>query len=198
MNITSLTLFYHKDFTQTIENLIAKMYLPGTPKGSDFPSVPGPQCYTSKIGIVGAGPSGVHMAYSMKKMGFTDVTLLERSDRIGGKGEHVEYRDMKHPLTIVLWASDYEDTLEPLLGEFGFMTNGYTDIKDNGFLWNGTDNSAKLLSPIQYVVRYVMQTFSITDPDVALAKLLQDLSAYDDIHRDLFGVFPYGVSDIKI
>ena len=178
---------------QSIEDLITKVFLPGSPKGSGFSTIKGPQCNSSRIGIVGAGPSGVHMAYSLKKMGFTDVTLLERSDRIGGKGEHVEYRDMLHPLTILLWASDYNDTLVPLLEEFGLLDFGSTDVKDKGYLWTGSNDSSPLLSATQYVVGYAMQTLSISDPNLAMARVVQDISKYDDIHRDFFGVYPYGL-----
>ena len=39
----------------------------------------------ARIAIVGAGPSGVHMASRLKQLGYTKITLLERSDRVGGK-----------------------------------------------------------------------------------------------------------------
>ena len=34
--------------------------MPGEPKGTDFAAIIGPQSYSSKIGVVGAGPSGKH------------------------------------------------------------------------------------------------------------------------------------------
>ena len=79
---------------------------------------------------MGAGPSGVHMAYLLKQKGFKDVTILEKSNRIGGKGEHFQYRNFKHPLSIVLWTSDYKDTLVPLLEKFGFLKNGSNSGSD--------------------------------------------------------------------
>jgi hypothetical protein len=33
------------------------------PKGRPFPKIKGPKCLNSKIGIIGAGSAGVHMAY---------------------------------------------------------------------------------------------------------------------------------------
>lgn len=45
----------------------------------------GPKCKGSKIGIVGAGPAGLHMAYLLKKNGFTNVEVLEQANRHGGK-----------------------------------------------------------------------------------------------------------------
>ena len=49
-----------------------------------FPGrIPGPKKLTDSIGIIGAGPSGIHMAYLLKNKGFTDITILEASDQIG-------------------------------------------------------------------------------------------------------------------
>merc|ERR1719245_2682435 len=39
-----------------------------------------------RVAIVGAGPSGLHMAHLLKKnLGIKDITILERSARFGGK-----------------------------------------------------------------------------------------------------------------
>lgn len=46
----------------------------------------------ARIAIVGAGPAGVHMAMELKKLGYTNVTLLELSDRVGGRAFTL-YRD---------------------------------------------------------------------------------------------------------
>ena len=63
----------------SIQELIQKVDSSGEPKGTPFEKINGP-CKSSKIAIIGAGPSGVHMAYSLKMKGFKDVTILERSD----------------------------------------------------------------------------------------------------------------------
>lgn len=44
--------------------------------------IPGPSP-KDKIAIVGAGPSGIHMAYLLKTKGFKDVEILEATDDIG-------------------------------------------------------------------------------------------------------------------
>ena len=49
-----------------------------------FPGrIPGPKKLTDFIGIIGAGPSGIHMAYLLKKRGFKNVKILEASNQIG-------------------------------------------------------------------------------------------------------------------
>lgn len=45
-----------------------------------------------RVAVVGAGPAGIHMASLLKKYGYSNVTVLERSDRIGGKS-YTQIRD---------------------------------------------------------------------------------------------------------
>lgn len=44
-----------------------------------------------RIGIVGAGPAGLMAAEALRDKGYTSITILERSDRAGGKCYSVEY-----------------------------------------------------------------------------------------------------------
>eukprot|EP00899_Mesostigma_viride_P020215 jgi/Mesvir1/28195/Mv04749-RA.1 len=48
----------------------------------DATSVPKPD---DAIVIIGAGASGIHMAYALSQRGYRNITLLERNDYIGGK-----------------------------------------------------------------------------------------------------------------
>ena len=45
---------------------------------------PGPK-KTDRIGIIGAGVAGTHMASLLLKAGYSKVIVLEKSDRHGGK-----------------------------------------------------------------------------------------------------------------
>ncbi len=38
-----------------------------------------------KIAVIGAGPAGIHMASQLKKRGYTNVTIFEKSGVVGGK-----------------------------------------------------------------------------------------------------------------
>ena len=60
-------------------------------KGIPFPHVPGLRGCSDRIGVVGAGPSGIHMAYLLKERGFQNVDIVERNNRIGGKSFQVTY-----------------------------------------------------------------------------------------------------------
>ena len=68
------------EYKKAMVELLKKTKLPVPAKGHDFPPIPGPKI-KSKIGVIGGGASGVHMAYSLKQMGFEDVTILEKSNR---------------------------------------------------------------------------------------------------------------------
>ena len=59
------------------------------------------------------------MAYRLKQKGFTNVTILEKSNRIGGKAELFTYRDTIIPLSCNFYTSVYNETLLPLLRRFG-------------------------------------------------------------------------------
>ena len=75
------------------------------------------------------------MSYRLKKKGFTNVTILEKSNRIGGKAETFTYRDTTIPLAVVFYTSIYNETLLPLLRHFGMkkpnddvFTGNYTSF----------------------------------------------------------------------
>ncbi len=76
-------------FASELRRLSAKVERPLPARGIPFPRIDGPKCKNDRIGIVGAGPSGIHMAYSLKEEGFRNVKILEKSNRIGGKSVHV-------------------------------------------------------------------------------------------------------------
>ena len=89
-------------FREGLGAINAKYAEPVPPKGLPFPTVQGPKCKNAKIGVVGAGPGGTHMAWQLKQAGFSDVTILEKSDRIGGKSEVYKYRGIPQFVTTIL------------------------------------------------------------------------------------------------
>lgn len=44
----------------------------------------------TRIGIVGGGPSGISAAYALAKLGYQNVTVLEKHHTVGGMCESVD------------------------------------------------------------------------------------------------------------
>ncbi len=63
------------------------------------------------------------MAYLLKKEGFEDVTVLEKTHRIGGKSDFLKFQGITQQIATTLWTSDYLDTLVPLLVKFGMLSS---------------------------------------------------------------------------
>ena len=140
----------------------------------------------SKIGIVGAGPSGVHMAYELKQKGYTDVTILERSNRVGGKAENFFYRKAVMTMSAALWNSDYATTLIPLMEKFGIK-----EVDDSNVInpvpqyiyWPFNNDSVPAFNPR-----------SLVTPEMQMSTF-KALNEYIDLHQEYFGTYGsnYGV-----
>ena len=69
----------------------------------------------SEIVIIGAGPAGIHMASILKRSGYLNVTILEESNRFGGKCHTIKddtHSDMVHEMGSAYIHSNYNTTLE--------------------------------------------------------------------------------------
>ena len=49
----------------------------------------------TSIGIIGVGPSGISAAYALIKLGYNNVTILEKHHTVGGLCESVEIEGKK-------------------------------------------------------------------------------------------------------
>ena len=117
-------------------------FSPVEPKGAPFKPVNGPNGNDSRIGIVGAGAGGVHMAYLLKQKGFTNVTILEKSNRVGGMVDHVDLRGTR--MTYQFWNSRYYNkTLVPLLDKFGFGPDIIQKSRDQTLFWPTNDANVR-------------------------------------------------------
>ena len=78
MNIGDL-----EEYQVLVQEMLSKVSIegPSEPMGTPFPSINGPLSQDTRIGVVGAGLAGVHMAYSLKKAGFRYKRILMKSTR---------------------------------------------------------------------------------------------------------------------
>jgi len=88
----------------------------------------------ARLVIVGAGPAGIHMASRLRKLGYSNVTILEREHRVGGKS-YTMYRSVMGSGDCTQ-AKDKDtgvvDTENCIAHEMGtcFLHNGYHTVRD--------------------------------------------------------------------
>ena len=75
------------------------------------------------------------MAYLLREKGFNDVTVIEESNRIGGKANSLPVRGTKQQVSVVYWTNDYNDTLLPLLEKYGFLDHFSSAPSSDQIIW---------------------------------------------------------------
>ena len=89
------------------------------PKGYPFPEIHGPAPW-ERVCVVGAGPAGIHMSLSLKKMGYKNVTIFEKTARVGGKAYDVNMVSGSYfPQGAFAFSSESFKTLVSLAEEYG-------------------------------------------------------------------------------
>ena len=89
------------------------------PKGYSFPRIHGPAPW-ERVCIVGAGPAGVHMSLTLKQKGYSNVTIFEKSGRVGGKSFDLNLESGSyHPQGAFVFTSDYFTNLVALAEKYG-------------------------------------------------------------------------------
>uniref|UniRef100_A0A2N9HGU5 Carrier domain-containing protein n=1 Tax=Fagus sylvatica TaxID=28930 RepID=A0A2N9HGU5_FAGSY len=73
----------------------------------------------TRIGIVGAGPSGLSAAYALAKLGYNNVTILEKYHTVGGMCESVEIEGKIYDLGGQVLAANSAPTIFHLAKETG-------------------------------------------------------------------------------
>ncbi|MDX1495122.1 MAG: NAD(P)-binding protein, partial [Longimicrobiales bacterium] len=95
LGLVSLGRFLHGKFLRSARPIVSGTVRPWL--GKHFPSgerrLPLP---SDRVLVVGAGPSGLHMSHLLRnRVGVKDITVVELSDRIGGKTVSID--DQEHP-----------------------------------------------------------------------------------------------------
>lgn len=70
-----------------------------------------------RIAIIGAGPAGLSAAEALKEKGYTNVTLIEKADRAGGKCCSIEYKGRSYELGAGI-ISENNTTIRALVEKF--------------------------------------------------------------------------------
>ena len=80
------------------------------------------------------------MAYMLKQKGFKHVTILEKSNELGGKSQTLRYRGTDQALsTIFFTQATYQNTLIPLLQKFGLFEGNTVQATLQASAWPTND-----------------------------------------------------------
>jgi protoporphyrinogen oxidase len=104
-----------------------------------------------RIGIVGAGPAGLMAAEALRDKGYTNITVLERSERAGGKCSTVEYEGRSYELGAGIVA-DSSRVIRDLARKYDvpmetvdFSARVYLDIKTGQPIKKTAEQMAQLM-----------------------------------------------------
>ena len=175
---------------QAYEEIVKIVNSNPPPKGIPFPStIPSPQSVNDKIAIVGAGPAGIHMAYLLKKKGFQNINVYEKSDRIGGKSLTVTHRDTFHEMGTCYTNPDYEKNVIALAKEYGLWEPVSIPSAN---VWLDPTRLKPSLTPIaygEYVVEEIKKILKANNATRAQLALLKAMIRYCALHREIFGKY---------
>ena len=104
----------------------------------------------TKICIVGAGASGLTVAYLLRKKGYNNITILEKENQSGGKCRTIAYKGRYFELGAGAICSDYNVILE-IMKELGVKSKPST-IRNPIFLKNnGLEIKPSPLKTIKFI-----------------------------------------------
>lgn len=80
-----------------------------------------------RIAIVGAGPAGLTAAWALKKGGYTNVTVFEKADRVGGKCFTFEHEGHAIDLAAHEMLAGYTDVMS-IAEDVGARSHGWQEV----------------------------------------------------------------------
>lgn len=148
---------------------------------------------SARVAIVGGGPAGIHMAAQLKKKGFTNVTILEKSNRISGKVNSVESNGVIHEMG-ACWLSTNYDYVRNLVQEYSVSgeeksagPTGSRDIMMNG---QRHDISSWMYAEVEKTV--LPPDLAAALPDKLQAyTVFKAFKQYIKLHRKLLGKYGF-------
>lgn len=167
-----------------VKNLF-KLLEPVPPKGTPFPKIPGPS-HNDQVCIVGAGPSGIHMALSLKKKGYNKVTIYEKTNRVGGKSYDINYQGVAQAQGTIFLTPSYFDTVVPLAKQYGELEES---PPPNFWRTDSAEDPGSKLTGSQFILGLVQQITHEKSPQKNVALLINAIARYMQIHKELFGSY---------
>lgn len=111
-----------------------------------------------RIGIIGAGISGVTAAYELAKKGYTNITLMEKSDRVGGKCHSIEYKGKSYEMGTLISMPTYKHTMD-FMRDFDLMDRG--PLLERGFFDNNGRKTSQI--PMEQIEAFTQEFKRLPD-----------------------------------
>ena len=113
------------------------------------------------------------MASLLKEKGFKDITIFEKSHRIGGGSYTINYRGAPHDMGTVYLSPDYEHNVIKLIKKY---TNDTLLSEPAGTFFS---NIAPGPIPFRnWIAVQAMKTFNTNNATLAVGKLFADIVRY--------------------
>ena len=124
--------------------------------------------------IIGAGPAGIHIALKLKKLGYTDLTIFEKSARVGGKSYDINYRGSTYPFGTIFFEPTYFDNVVPLAREYNVGDLLPTPPPE---MWLANQGGANI-SLAQFYVLELSKFTKSQDPGVDIGFMISKIIKY--------------------
>lgn len=161
---------------------------------------------TAPIAIIGAGVSGLLMAVKLKRLGYTNIDILESTDRYGGKTHTIKMDGPyppghNEPTYCELGTCYMSPAYAPMIQDLKMYLDGNQQIsfgQGNGFRAISTKgqlppsfNAPPVMAYNDYALRKAEAELGLTpgyfDDKLAQLDLLEELAKYILIHLEIFG-----------
>jgi hypothetical protein len=173
-----------------------------------------------RIAIVGAGPAGLHVASRLKHLGFTKITLFEKTDRVGGKSLTIYRNAAGQPCEQEL-VDGTMDTSDCVAHEMGtcYLHNGYHHVRwlleeyglksvvppeGRAVWWQDVIDDDAPADITQFVVAGIQKMVSdgrlskpfwVPESAFPTYALLSAVSDYNTLYQNLFGTVKFTMPD---
>ena len=114
------------------------------------------------------------MALKLKKLGHTDLTIFEKSARVGGKSFDINFRGATQPFGTLFFEPSYFDNLVPLSREYN--VGEFVPVPPPG-MWLANQGGANV-SLAQYYILELSKFTKSQDPQVNFAFMVSTLIKY--------------------
>lgn len=114
------------------------------------------------------------MSLELKNLGFSDVTIFEKSGRVGGKSYDINFKGAPYPLGTIFLEPTYFDNVVPLARRYG--VGEVLPMPDVG-MWTENKNGTNI-SLAQYWINELSKFTNSQDPLTNSEYFLEQIIKY--------------------